>query len=70
MTWNEDERRKPTSSHDLDIRVSLLEQSQKSLDQKLDDINKNLTWLVRIVLAGVIGGMMTLVITGGRGVIT
>lgn len=68
MTPSGEERRSDITNHELEIRVSLLELDTKNLGTKLDDINKNLTWLVRIVLAGVIGGMMTLLITNGQGV--
>lgn len=64
-----EERRRGPSAHELEIRLTLVEASLKSQSAKLDDIGRNLGWLIKIIIAAVIAGMMNLLLKGGSGIL-
>lgn len=57
----------PPNPWDLERRVSLLEQSTKTIKDELSKINSNLSKLVWIVITAVLLGGMNVLLSGGVG---
>lgn len=58
-----EERRHGPTNHEMEIRVTLLEHNHQAQSAKLDEINRSLKWLVKIILGAVVAaGMMSLLI--------
>lgn len=51
--------------HEVELRLSLLEQSQKTLKEELTKISSNLGKLVWLVLSGIILALLNVVVRGG-----
>lgn len=48
-----------------ETEIALLRQGQDAIKDELKGINQNTKWLVRLVLAGVIGGLLAMLFNGG-----
>jgi len=54
--------------HEIDVRVSLLEQQNLMTTKQLCGINGNIKWLVRIVLGGTISALLVMLFNNSGGV--
>ena len=54
--------------HEIDVRVSLLEQQNLMTTKQLCSINDNIKWLVRIVLGGTISALLVMLFNNSGGV--
>ena len=59
------ERDDQHSLHDLDRRLSVLEEIVRGLRGRLESIDKHLSTLVWLVVAGLVGGILNWILKGG-----
>lgn len=50
---------------DLKTRMAVAESSIKEIKEDVSSIKDNTTWILRLVVGGLIGGIITFIIQGG-----
>lgn len=51
----------------LEIRVAVVEATIKEVKEDIDSIKDNTTWILRLVVGGIIGAVITFLLNGGLG---
>lgn len=51
--------------HDMDKRLALLEQKVDQIDKNLQKIADAMSWIAKILGAGLLGGIVTWIVRGG-----
>ncbi|MDP4087122.1 MAG: hemolysin XhlA family protein [Bacillota bacterium] len=54
-----------TEVADLKTRLAIVETNIKEIYKTLDSIDNNTTWILRLVIGGLIAGVLGLIIKGG-----
>ena len=54
--------------NDLKTRVAVAESSIKEIKADVSDIKGNTTWILRILVGGLVGGAIAFIISGGMAV--